>query len=66
MAGENVLERLTINLDIWESKLEDDSGDEWEMLGTVLTSSGWPGLKAIFLKTRLFNHDGSENDGLVE
>lgn len=64
IAGENVIERLTINVDIWQSK--NCGGDERGMLDPVLTSSGWPALKAVSLKISLYNYDESENDGLVE
>lgn len=60
IAGENVLERLEILVEIRGGN--DMNGSKWGILDTVLTSSGWPALKAVFLKIRLFN--GS--DGLVQ
>jgi len=58
MAGENVLERLSITVDFRERN--DKSGAEWGMLDTVLTSSGWPALKAVFLTIRLYKRNGSD------
>ena len=58
MAGENALERLTIIVDF--RGRSGKSGAEWGMLDTVLTSSGWPALKAVFLTIRFFKRSGSD------
>jgi hypothetical protein len=58
MAGENVLERLKIIVNF--RGRNDKSEAEWGMLDAVLTSSGWPALKAVFLTIRLFKRNGSD------
>jgi hypothetical protein len=64
MAGENVLECLRINVDVRGRNATSET--EWGMLDTLLTSSGWPALKAVFLKLRLFNHDRYQDGFLIE
>ena len=51
LAGDNVIKYLIIDVDIWASI--NGSGNEWGMLDAVLTGSGWPALKAVFLKIRV-------------
>ena len=63
LAGDNVFECLRINVDIWESM--DSSGDEWGMLDTVLTSSGWPALKTVVVKISLCTPE-FENNNLLK
>jgi hypothetical protein len=48
IAGENVLESLSITVDIHGSN--DRSEAEWGILDMTLTSAGWPALKVVFLK----------------
>jgi len=63
LAGDNVLECLKINVDIWARI--DSSGDEWGMLDALLTGSGWPALKSVVLKIHLCIRE-FRNDNLIE
>ena len=62
--GECVLESLGITVDIHGSN--DRNGAEWGILDMTLTSSGWPVLKAVFLKIRLLPDQPEDNHCLLE
>ncbi|KIM40670.1 hypothetical protein M413DRAFT_166108 [Hebeloma cylindrosporum] len=53
IAGENVLQSLSIAVHIWGAN--NMNGVDWGTLDAVLTSSGWPALKRVFLTVFLLS-----------
>jgi hypothetical protein len=64
IAGECVLETLCITVEIHGSN--DRSEAEWGILDMTLTSSGWPVLKAVFLKICLLSDQPEDYRSLLE